>query len=326
MTSKWKIARVAAATTLCIGFGGGCGNYSNDDVDFELALPDKGDMEAKLQIRDSRVDSAEYYKTTRSAVLAFNGLIVNLTAFVDTVRGYAPTSRNGNARTWGPFADDKNAGWQLRVVMQRSTESATLLHMDYWVQVRPAGQGDSAWVSLLVGQYTSQGGARAGYGDIHFNVQDVRKAGYPIDSDPGLTELDHLDVCYDRSGEVAHCSDSAVAAAYVDMQIVNLDLPTVNTKAAHYVYESAQDNSGHMQYDVQGKTDKGLPYTATMYSRWLSTGEGRADLKADVTPNLPRETLLGADCWRSDTVATYSFRLDKGGVVIGTDTSVCALP
>jgi hypothetical protein len=323
MTSKSKIAGIGILASLCTGLGSGCGNYSNDDVDFELALPDKTDMQAKLQMADGRVDSAEYYKATRSAVITFNALIVNLTAFVDTIRGYAPTSRNGNGRTWGPFADDKNPSWEMRIVMQRSTVSATLLHMDYWVQVRLKGGGDSAWVSLLVGQYTSQGGARTGYGDIHFNVQDTRAAGYPVDNDPGLKDLDHLDVCYDRSGTAAHCSDAVGAAVYEDMQIVNL--PSANTKAAHYVYEWALDNSGHMQYDVQGTTDKGLPYTATMYSRWLSTGEGRADLKADLTPNLPGSTLLGTDCWRSDTVATYSSRIDKG-VTVGVDTTVCALP
>jgi hypothetical protein len=308
------------AWLLCANLG--CGNYSNDDVDFQLALPEQSDMEAKLQVSISRADSAEYYKYTRSAVLNFNALVFNLTAFVETVRGYTPTSRNGSERTWGPFADDKHPGWDLRVVMRRSTISPTLLHMDYWVQLRQVGQDDSGWVSLLTGQYTSQGSARTGYGDIHFNVQSARDAGYPTDSDPGLVDLAQLDVAYDRSAGASHCSTITDAAACVDMKITSVS--TSKSKSAHYLYELAQDSSGHMQFDWQILTDAGVPVTATVTSRWLATGEGRADLVADLTPNLPRQTTLGTDCWGSDTVATYTFRVTDNGAVTTDDATTCA--
>ncbi len=321
MTSKRILTGICAAF---LGLGLGCGNYSNEDVDFQLALPESSDMEVQLT-SVSRLDSAEYYKATRTAVITFNSLIVTLTAFVETVRGYTPTSRNGDERTWGPFPDEQKPGWETRVVMRRSADSATLLHMDYWVQIRRTGQGDDAWVSLLSGQYTSQGSARTGYGEIHFDVQSPRLVGYPVDSDPGLIELDHLDVCYDKSGDGTHCPRStAGAAVHVSMAIVNRSLPTVQTQSANYVYELAQDQSGHMQFDWQGTTeDTGLPIKATMVSRWLATGEGRADLKADLTPNLPRDTLLGTDCWGADTVATYVFRLGRDVLPMGADDSVC---
>lgn len=320
MTSRRVLSGICGASLLCIGLA--CGNYSNDDVDFQLALPEQSDMEAKLQVSVNRADSAEYYKDTRAAVLTFNAMVFNLTAFVETVRGYTPTSRNGNQRAWGPFPDDKRPGWEMRVVMRRSTESPTLLHMNYWVQVRQIGLDDSAWVSLLAGQYTSQGSARTGYGDIHFNVQSTREVGYPVDTDPGLLELAQLDVCYDRAGDGIHCPGSTAAATHVDMQIANV--PTAKTQSASYVYEQAQDNSGHMQFDWQG-SEAGFQVKATMSSRWLATGEGRADLVADLTPNLPRQTTLGTDCWGPDTVATYSARLDQG-LLTGTDTSVCVFP
>ena len=47
---------------------GACGNYSNEDLDFQLALPDQSEIEAKMQVSVNRSDSAEYYKATRSAV------------------------------------------------------------------------------------------------------------------------------------------------------------------------------------------------------------------------------------------------------------------
>jgi hypothetical protein len=290
MISKRKL--FGLCVLLCAGIA--CGNYSNDDVDFQLALPGQGDIEAKLQVSVSRADSAEYYKATRNAVRTFNALVLDLTGLVEAVRGYTPTSRNGNQRTWGPFPDDKHPGWEIRVVMQRSSVSETLLHMDYWAQLRQTGQDDSGWVSLLAGQYTSQGSARTGDGKIHFNVQDARAVGYPVDTDPGLVDLDHLDVCYVNSGDPSACDNANGAAVLVDMTIVNL--PTAKTQSAHYVYQLLQDGSGHMQFDWEG-AESGLQVAATMLSRWRATGEGRADLVADLTPNLPDQwTTLGTDC------------------------------
>ncbi len=276
---------------------GACGNYSNEDLDFQLALPEQNDIEAKMQLLVTRPDSAEYYKATRSAVTTFNAMVFDLTGLIEGVRGYTPTSRNGNQRTWGPFADDKHPGWEIRVVMQRSTVSQSLLHMDYWVQVRQVGQDDSAWVSLLVGQFTSQGSARMGTGEIYFYVQTARAAGYPTDTDPGLVNLDHLHVSYNNAGY----------PITVSMDIVNL--PTAATQEGLYAYAQQNDGSGSMQFDWQGTTDTGAQITATMTAQWLGSGAGRADLTAVLTPNLSNQsTLLGTDCWGVDTVATYSYR------------------
>jgi hypothetical protein len=295
MTSSWRNTRTfALCCALCAA---GCGNYSNQDIDHELAqtaLPESGDIEARLQVSVSRPDSAEYYQVMRSVVIAFNKIVVDLTGLIETVRTYPPTSRSGSQQVWGPFADENHPGWEIRVVIRRATVAANLLHVNYWVQLRQAGQDDSGWVSLLVGQYTSQSGVRAGQGEIAFNVQDARAVGYPIDSDPGLAELDHLLVSYDNSG----------FPVQVSMQIVKR--PGQNPQQADYLYQRQEDGSGLMQFAWQGTTETGVPITATMLSRWRATGEGRSDLVANL-PSL--QATLGIDCWGADTVATYSYRL-----------------
>ncbi len=283
---------------------GACGNYSNEDLDFQLALPEQSDIDAKMQLSITRADSAEYYLATRSAITTFNTMVADLVGLIEVVRGTTPTSRQGDQRTWGPFADDKHPGWEIRVVMQRSTVSSTQLHMDYWVQVRPVGQGD--WVNFLTGDYTSGGSARTGTGDIHLLVNDARTALYPVDDDPGLRDLDHLDVTY----------DNAAYPISVIMDIVNLS--TATTRAGHYEYYQNQDGSGRMTFDWQGTTDTGVQITAKMTSQWLGSGAGRADLTADLTPNLPNQsTTLGTDCWGIDTLATYSYRL-QGDTTTGS--------
>jgi hypothetical protein len=283
-----------------------CGNYSNEDLDFQLAVPEQADIEAKLQVSVNRPDSAEYYKNTRSAVTTFNAMVVDLTQLVDHVRGYAPTSRSGNQRTWGPFPSGQYPNWQVRVVMTKSTVSADLLHMDYEVDLRQVGQGDAAWVSFLAGNYTSQGSARTGQGAIHLLAQAVRADGYPVDDDPGLATLDHLDVTYDTTNY----------PRIVVMEITNL--PSAATQSGRYQYSEAQDGSGSMQFDWQGLTDTGVQAAATMKSRWQGTGPGRADLILESTA-IP--ITLGTDCWGADTTPTYTFRL-QGNAATG-DPQTC---
>ena len=306
MISKWLgMWTLALLGAICTS---ACGNYSNEDLDFQLALPEQSDIEVKMQ-SVPRADSAEYYLATRTAIKSFNGMVVDLTGLIEGVRGITPTSRNGNQRTWGPFADDKHLGWEIRVVMQRSSVSPSLLHMDYWVQVRPVGQGDSPWVSFLAGKYDSQGSARTGTGEIHLLVNDVRVAGYPVNDDPGLVNLDHLDVTYDNA-------DYPIT---VTMTIVNL--PTAPTQSGTYTYAQNQDGSGKMTFDWQGTTDTGVQITANMTSQWLGSGAGRADLTAHLTSTpTSQSTTLGTDCWGDDTVATYTLRL-QGNTTTGDPNS-----
>jgi hypothetical protein len=297
MTSKRTFSIVVLAGLLV----GACGNYSNDDLDFQLALPEASDMAAQMQLSVVRLNSAEYYRATRTAITTFNGMVESLAGLIDLVRGITPTTRNGNERVWGPWPADKVPGWELRVVMQRTAVSASMLHMDYWVQVRPVGTGDSGWVSFLVGQYTSAGAARVGQGEIALRADYVRAARYPIDTDAGLVNLEYLIVTYDNAAFPIH----------VTMDIANRDSTT-----GQYESFQNQDGSGQMSFDWQGKAEAtGADVSARMQAEWIGSGAGRADLTAVLASDQPTVvTTLGIDCWGVDSVATYSYRLADGSV------------
>ena len=281
-----------------------CGNYSNDDLDFQLALPEQGDIEAKLQLSVNRPGTAAYYRDTRDAVAAFNAMVDKLTGLIDRVRGNVPTSRNGDERTWGPWPAENHPDWRVRVVMRRSTVSDTQLRIDYSVQVSPQGAADSTWVSFLTGWYVSGGSARIGQGEIHLFVDDVRAAGFPVDDDPGLVNLQRLDVTYANDGfpvtvtlDIAKLKDTA-------------------TESLHYEYRQQVDGAGQMSFDWQGLSDAGTPIAARMQAQWIGSGAGRADLILDPTGS---PTILGTDCWGVDAMATYSYRLN--GAVEGDPAS-----
>lgn len=306
MNSRWGPLRtVLAGIAVC-----GCGNYSNDDLDFQLALPEQSDMEAKMQLSIMRTDSAEYYQATRYAVTTFNNMVGELAGLIDVVRGNVPTSRNGDERTWGPWSLEDQPGWQIRVVMRRSTVSETLLRMDYWVEVSPLGADESSWVPFLTGMYVSSGSARTGFGEIHLLVSDVRNAGYPVDRDPGLADLVRIDVVYSN------------ADYPISVSLYMEKLAAASTRSGQLDYVQNQDGSGRLTFDWEGQSDTGAAITARMTSQWIGSGAGRADLSADLTPN--REgiiTTLGIDCWGVDSVATYSYRI--GDNPLAGDPSSC---
>jgi hypothetical protein len=290
---------------------GACGNYSNEDLDFQLALPAQSDIQVKTQLSTIRVDSAEYYRVTRNAIATFNAMVGTLTGLVDLVRGITPTTRTGNTRIWGPWPVDTYPTWELRLIMQRSTVSTSLLHMEYSLDLRPRGADDSAWVPFLTGKYTSSGSARTGEGEIDLLASDARNAGYPVNDDAGLANLDYLHVTY----------NTATYPTTVTMDIQNLS--TAKDRSGHYAYLQNQDGSGVMTFDWQGITDAGALASATMQAEWLGSAAGRADLIYDPAG---LRIALGTDCWGVDTVATYHYRVRddvSGGPVSEGDPASC---
>src|SRR5688500_12348419 len=132
MSSKQCIVTMSLAAALA-----GCwGNYSNEDVDFLVALPYREELTAKLPGQAlTLADSAEQYKLTRGVVTQFNALAYAFLGLIDAVRSFPPTDRMPNSRIWGPFPNDKHPDWQVRVRIERTD----LERFDYRVQVRRTG-------------------------------------------------------------------------------------------------------------------------------------------------------------------------------------------
>ena len=277
---------------------GACGNYSNEDLDFQLALPEDGELDAKLPQALTRDDSSEYYTLTRKVVTTFNGCAAGLVSLVDRVRSYSPSSRNGAERIWGPFADDKHPGWQIRVVMVRLADPSVpppAFQISYSFQLRDTTQSGSAFFDLMTGNYKSSDSARRGKGNMHLDVQTARNAGYPADD---FGETAQLDLAY----------QTAQYPITVHMEIQNV--ATATDRQATYDYAENADGSGalvfHLTVDsVPGATGaRDVKFT----SRWSGSGAGRADAYVS-TGNVA----VGIDCWGQNTVADYVWRWNGQG-------------
>ena len=286
-SSRMKLIVVVAALALPA-----CGNYSNEDLDFQLALPEDGELEAKLPQALILGNSAEYYTLTRRVVTEFNGMAVALVSLVDHVRKYSPTSRNGAERIWGPFADDKHPGWQMRVVMQRLDDPSVPppgFVVSYTFQIRQSG---GSFFNFMTGKYASSGNARRGDGSMQLLVNNARDNHYPVDD---FNDLAQLDLEY----------HTRLNPMTVHMVIQNVEL--ANTRQVVYDYAENADGSGQLNFDwmVDAVAAAAGSIDVTFTSRWLGSGAGRADAKT------AKGLLVGTDCWGPNTVAVFVSRYNQ---------------
>jgi len=286
-----------------------CGNYSNEDIDFQLSLPEQSDVEAKLPQALLILDSAEYYVKTRKAVTDFNGLIIKTIALIDYVRSNPPTTRKNNHRVWGPFPSDTHPNWLVQVVMDKEDlpSDPTLLKISYSLKVSP--KGSDLFTDLLTGNFQKSSNSNRGLGHMQWFINNARDKGYPVDAD-GMVDL--LDVTVDYN--------NATFPRTVHLSTVNQE--NSDTRGATYDYSEAQDGSGNMTFDWQLATPN---LSAKIVSRWQGAGAGRADLMvtlANVT------WIRDTDCWGPDTRATYIFRkeLIPQEPLIGALKTACLFP
>lgn len=297
--------RLSSVVTLSAALLAGCGgNYSNEDLDFQVALPDERALAVQLPQTTVAADPAPLYKATRDVMIVFNGTVRRVLAMVDFVRRHEPTVRKPAQRVWGPYAMDDRPGWFVRVTIVRTAAES----FDYWFEVTRAPT-TGPWFTTLSGSFKpGLGGARAGQGRFHIETARARAAGYPDDPPaPGERPdpLDTLDVDYDLSGTPV---------------MIALDLRLVRGAVVAYTYSENADGSGSLTFTWPGEAGNTNAEEVLVMSRWLTDGRGRAD--ATVT----RGTATGTtwtECWGRDGQATYI----KQGWLLGRtqgDPSTCA--
>jgi hypothetical protein len=302
--------RSLVSLTIVAGLIAGCGNYSNEDVDFQLALPEQSDIQANLPGRALSLESApEYYKATRGAIAIFNGLIDGVAKIVDYVRAQPPTARTENRRVWGPYPNGDNPVWQNRMVMFMESAAADPkgFHIFYSLEFRRAGAADDAWVPLLTGTFYPTGGVRRGRGNIRLDFATARQVGYPVDP---TSELLHLEINYQRV-------DYPIT---VDLRVENI--PGAKSPGGVIQYVEEADGAGSLVFGWQ-VADSVLVQALEIRSRWLSTGAGRSDARVTEGFAAAVNGVVGIDCWNTGAEPVYTLRNIAPRIDTG-DVSACA--
>jgi hypothetical protein len=268
----------------------GCGNYSNEDLEFMQALPEKPDLSADVPTRSAVVlgDTAELYRMTRDVVVIFNGVVDAFLNLIDTIRSFPPTTRMPDTRIWGPFPAQMQPGWEVRMTMVRQD----LATFTYAVDFHAIGSAD-AWINVINGDFAASGGARKGVGHLGVTTAIARAAGL----DPDLGYLDAMTAKY----------DNRAFPITVDLEFTNLPNPLKPTDPTQGTYDFAagENGNGSLSFNFAANSIPG-PAGIDVFqvtSNWLGSGPGRSDLQ------VVSGDAAGAhetQCWNQQFQAVYT--------------------
>jgi len=286
----WFIVMVAAAA---------CGgNWSNRDVDFANALPDRVVLKSKLPEtatstnpltgvetrRDGLVvgDPSSAYADTRAAQATFNKVIDDVLTLVEAIRKYPPTDRTDDSRTWGPFADEKNRGAEFRLVVTQSADST--FHWSF--EEHPANSAD--YFRIVSGEFRPTDNLKRGQGTMVVHVQEFRPH---LGTDDSMKYVDQIDIGY-----VSDSYPLTVSMLYTFTPGNPEGFSTIS-----FVSRKAEDGSGALQFTVA--TPNNPKQLSTAYSAsWLPSGAGRA---AGVVQAGEYAGATATQCWSGAFLITY---------------------
>ncbi|WP_342374886.1 hypothetical protein NVS55_26615 [Myxococcus stipitatus] len=288
---------------LCLALAACGGDFSNDDLEFLNALPQREDLAATVPGQDKEAGwSARIAGKTSLAVgrlgapsgiivdtnetgRRFNEVVDSMLASLENIRSAPPTEREPDRRVWGPYPDRRERRFEARFVMTREGE-----RFDYQLQYRRAGEGDDAWWSFIVGSFQANGGIRKGEGSLILELRRAREKGFIL----GLDLLEREEIHY-KTRELP----TSVSVVFVSMQ--PLLLPS------KYTYRQGEGGVAEMTFELQG-TDfvaGGLLEDVALTTRWAPDGRGSGSLK------ILKGDIQGAEykeCWDNGGRVTFIAR------------------
>jgi hypothetical protein len=277
----------------------GTGTWSNDDLQFLNALPAKGDLASQLpndgvkragltgsgiaRRQDELVgDRSLTYQGALDASDNFNKGLDGILSIIETVRAVPPSLRDGPRRVWGPYPADQTPGFEVRVVMDKTSDN----EFAYRIEFSKKGSGE--WITFLQGDFLASSGIRKGVGSLTLLARQARANGLP--TSPDLDKLDTLDVTYATDAD----------PIYVSM---NLKLmPPL--ESASYEARRYADKHGQIRFVLSGATLDKLtgPQTLQVSTIWLPTGEGRSESTVIAGTG---KGLRYIECWDAAFVSTW---------------------
>lgn len=295
-----RVARGACLGVLALVVVG-CGNYSNEDLDYLSALPQTDDLSVEAPkmsaVRPAQEDDA--LQTTTDVTTKLNAMADNLLKLVDQIRSGYPTSRQGDERVWGPGPADNNPGWQIEFTMTKDA-AAVPVTFTYSLLMIPPGAGPAGALAVLTGTFQATGGAH-GVGHLALTPAPARAAGAAL---PGLEKLMALTIDYDTQDWPR------------TLQIEAANVPTVDTTMdaldTTYSYQRAQNGDGAMTFTFLKDVIAGPLGIDTLQitSHWQGTGAGRSDIA--VTGGDGAGLISWTDCWSADAMTAYNSRTGAG--------------
>jgi hypothetical protein len=269
---------------------GACGNYSNDDLLYMAAVPSSQQLALALPA-SANANQAELAGDTHNGINTVNTLLDDVLGVVDAVRSYEPTSRTDNSRTWGPFADKNNPGWQWELLVTRAPDGTTF---SYILQTEDTTAPTPQWISFFTGSFDAAGGVRQGNGSVSVDFAALRTAGFPLDAN--AVQLNTLTIDY---------QNYQTPGSPVSVTLVIMRQPDANgVTSLTFTYEILTDGSGEIAFTLVGNLVPGPAIeTVTINAAWIPSGAGEATL-AVVSGD--GAGAMQTECWDASFQPTYN--------------------
>lgn len=160
----------------------GCGNYSNEDIEFLAALPDREVVRVLVPQQAGALQSGQASLHTQTVVTAeqLNARLFALLDVLDAVRKLPPASRTENGRVWGPYKD-ADARFENRLVVEREAAG-----FGFQLLQREAAHPERE--AALVSGHLEGDTARTGHGSLAFDTASLLSIGRTPE-DPNLLSV-----------------------------------------------------------------------------------------------------------------------------------------
>jgi len=263
----------------------GCVRQDEPPASLRTAIPTADQVKIKLPESANRTigDVANWYQATRGVTRMFNGGSAWVLILVHTIVQFPVTSVDGNVYTWGPWSDALDpAEYKLDVT---DVGDGTY---EYQLSGRSKTVVGSTFEVVIDGVADPRLGDNKGNGSFLLDFEASRRVN-PIDAG-------------DERGTILANYD--LTARHLDLGIETTD-DNGQPVTANYAYDET-DTGGDMTFDVTAD-DGGGPALehATLRSRWLTNGSGRADGRLSGGDLGVGVTIEASECWNEQFRRTY---------------------
>lgn len=239
---------------------------------------------------------ADFYVVTRGVTLVLNGATVAVLGLVKGITDHRPTSMKGNEAVWGPHTDPLSPN-----TYKFTTTKVTGQQYEYVLEAKGKSEADDAYKVILKGAHEiapgSAGEAGKNYGNGSFTIYWNEMQKLPEHGE----EVGTAAFVYSRLSETADTTVSVELTQFKDKE-------TGKLVDASYRYLATPAQGGSFDFKLVKNLDsdpaRSAIETATIRSRWLQTGAGRADVKA-VGGDLGTGNATASECWDENFASRF---------------------
>jgi hypothetical protein len=238
---------------------------------------------------------------TAASILIVNGTTVWVLAGLGAVASQDPTSVNGDTAIFGPHTPVFSPTTWLLTVTRKANNV-----FEYTLDAKPKDAPDSQFAHVLTGEHevaiSDEGRPMRGFGEGHFTLQwdNVTR----LSNQPSKR----------GTAEFRYSRNSPTDEVKVDVDFEEFVGDATAPTTALYRYAQVPGGKGSFQFAVDANVhwfdaSRTALERLSIKSRWVESGEGRADVRVSGGDMSNPETLN--ECWDSRFRSTYMERTDS---------------